>query len=60
MVISCSENASTMAVTEVVALARASSIWVRWRVTGSEVRAWARRRSISARIRAGLASRAVM
>ena len=59
MVISCSENASIIAVTEVAALASASSSCLRCRVTGSEVRAcvepaW----SISARIRAGSASRA--
>ena len=60
MVISCSENASIMAVIKVAALARASSICLRWRVTGLKVRACSKRLAISARISAGSASRPVM
>ena len=60
MVISCSESASIMALIAVVALASAVSRRLRWLVTGSEARARSSRLLISARIRAGSASRAVM
>ena len=57
MVMSCSENAVTMAATDVVVLARACSSWARLRVTGSDVRARSSLLLISVRIRAGSASR---
>jgi hypothetical protein len=59
MVISCSENAVTIAAIDVLVLARACPSWPRLRVTGSEVRARSSLRSISARIRDGSASRPV-
>jgi len=60
MVISCSENASIMAVIDAAAFARAASSRLRWLVTGLEVRAASRRLLISDRISAGSASRPVM
>ena len=59
MVMSCSENAVTIAPIDVVVLARACSSWPRFLVTGSDVRARSSRRPISVRMRAGSASRAV-
>jgi len=57
---SCSENASIMAVMELAALAASSSRRCCCLVTGSQVRAASSRLLISARIRAGSASRCVM
>ena len=55
----CSENAVTIAAIDPAALARAWASWPRLRVTGSEVQARWSLLSISARMRAGPASRAV-
>ena len=60
MVMSCSENAVTIALTDVLVFARARSSWPRLRVAGSDVRARSSLLPISARMRAGSASRAVM
>ena len=59
MVTSCSENAVTIAAIDVLVLARACSSWPRFLVTGSDVRARSSLLPISARMRAGSASRAV-
>jgi len=59
MVMSCSENAVIIALIDVRVLARACSSWPRLRVTGSDVRALSSVLPISARMRAGSASRAV-
>ena len=59
MVMSCSENAVIIALIDVLVLARACSSWPRLRVTGFDVRALSSLLPISARMRAGSASRAV-
>ena len=59
MVMSCSENAVIIAAIDAAVLARACSSWPRLRVTGSDVRALSSLLPISARMRAGSASRAV-
>ena len=59
MVRSCSENAVIIELIDAVVFARACSSWPRFVVTGSEVRARSSRLPISARMRAGSASRPV-
>ena len=59
MVMSCSEKAVIIAAIDLPVLARACSSWPRFLVTGSHVRAVSSLLPISARMRAGSASRAV-
>ena len=59
MVRSCSEKAVIIAAIDVPVLARACSSWLRFLVTGSDVRAFSTLLPISARMRAGSASRPV-
>ena len=59
MVMSCPENAVTIAFIDAPVLAGACSSWPRLRVTGPEVRALSGLLPISARMRAGSAGRAV-